>query len=350
MKKLLIVHNEFGLSGAPVAAYNLVKQLKDKYQVTCVSPSSGTLEKLYSELKVETRVIPNLMGDPSVAYSIAEGFDLAIVYCTPCYFSAIGLTNAGVPTIFYLHESKAAGTQLVSDQIFAKLALSKVAALVFNSQYAYDLFNHLHTNKNTHIIPIGMDIPDASIEYKPVLNKDPNKKYLLQIGSVEHRKGNDIFTKAIIDAPKTFEGVIVGRVLDPGLKAQIDSVSQGRVHFVGEVSQETVKAFIKHADGLVMASRDETLPTVILDSMAMGLPVISSDVGAIPEVIKNGQTGYLFESGSPESLTKKIKEAFGNKNLSKIVDNAKKLVLENRTVEIHGNKFVELIESLTQSK
>lgn len=349
MKKLLVVHNEFGLSGAPIASYNLVRELKDKYSITCVAPNHGALEKMYADLGVEAKVVSNLGGDPAVAHSLAKGFDLALVYCMPNYFALTGIANAGIPTIFYIHESKMAGTQVASDQIFAKIALNKASALVFNSQHCFNIYNHLHSNKNTHIIPIGVQIPDEKAEYKPVLNKDPAKKYLLQIGSVEHRKGNDVFTKAILDSNKNIEGVIVGRVLDPGLKAQIDSVSQGRVHFVGEVAQETVKSFLKNADFLVMASRDETLPTVILDSMAMGLPVISSDVGAISEVIKDGDTGYLFEAGNPDHLAKKIKEAVNSKHLDKIVASAKKLVLENRTTSIHGNKFVSLIESLTKS-
>ena len=72
----------------------------------------------------------------------------------------------------------------------------------------------------------------------------------------------------------------------------------GRTHFVG--FQTDVRPYIAVMNLVVLSSRSEGLPVALLEAMAMGLPVIASAVGGIPELIVEGVTGRLVE---PENIS-----------------------------------------------
>ena len=81
---------------------------------------------------------------------------------------------------------------------------------------------------------------------------------------------------------------------------------ENRVTFLGWLpTQEAVSGAIQTARIFVMNSKSEGGPRVALEAMACGMPVITTRVGVMPEVITDGENG-LFTSGKSEDLTKKI--------------------------------------------
>ena len=66
--------------------------------------------------------------------------------------------------------------------------------------------------------------------------------------------------------------------------------------------------FYKQIDLLVVPSRVEGLPLVLLEAMALGIPCVATPVGAIPEVVKNAENGYLFEVGNLEALASQVRK------------------------------------------
>jgi glycosyltransferase involved in cell wall biosynthesis len=76
------------------------------------------------------------------------------------------------------------------------------------------------------------------------------------------------------------------------------------VTFVGFV--ENLPAFLRDADLFVCPSLADTNPTVNLQAMASGLPIIASSVGAIPETVIDGQTGFLVRPGDSSELAEKL--------------------------------------------
>jgi glycosyltransferase involved in cell wall biosynthesis len=77
--------------------------------------------------------------------------------------------------------------------------------------------------------------------------------------------------------------------------------------FLGEVDRESVARLLSEADMLVLPSRDEGLPLVLIEAMAAGVPTIASaGVGAIPEVVEHGETGLLVPPGDVAALARAI--------------------------------------------
>ena len=60
------------------------------------------------------------------------------------------------------------------------------------------------------------------------------------------------------------------------------------------MSRHQLLAALAHARGLLLTSSDEGCPNIVLEAMALGVPVVASSVGGVPELVRNGKTGYLF--------------------------------------------------------
>ena len=80
--------------------------------------------------------------------------------------------------------------------------------------------------------------------------------------------------------------------------------------------------------------------------MACGTPVLATPVGAIPDVIKEGETGFIMENNSPECIVKNVRRALEHPELEKIVKNARALVERDFTYEAAVGRYRELFDNL----
>jgi len=113
------------------------------------------------------------------------------------------------------------------------------------------------------------------------------------------------------------------------------------------IPHEKVPQYLNKLKLLILPSFTEGLPNVILEAMACGTPVLATPVGAIPEIIKDGETGFLLESNDPQHIADRIIELLDKPDLLKIVSaNAYKYVRERfsykRTLKIWIRIFKEL--------
>jgi glycosyltransferase involved in cell wall biosynthesis len=111
---------------------------------------------------------------------------------------------------------------------------------------------------------------------------------------------------ALLHAAKNLQGpwrlLLIG---DGPLRAQAERLAADlgiadRVEFLG--SRSDVPQLLAGSDVFVLASNKEGLPISILEGMRAGLPVVATDVGGIPETVRDGQNGFLVPRGDPEAL------------------------------------------------
>lgn len=98
---------------------------------------------------------------------------------------------------------------------------------------------------------------------------------------------------------------------------------------------EQVKARISAADILLLSSVEEGIPNVVLEAMALGTPVISTDCGGVSEVIQDNVNGFLVPIRDPEAITDKVQEVISLSDccLEKIRHAARKKIEEQHTQE-----------------
>jgi colanic acid/amylovoran biosynthesis glycosyltransferase len=84
------------------------------------------------------------------------------------------------------------------------------------------------------------------------------------------------------------------------LEAKAVSLAVGdRVRFLGNQSQRQVRELLRNADVFVMGSFAEGLPVVLMEAMAAGVPVVATRIAGIPELVDDGQNGFLVPPGDP---------------------------------------------------
>lgn len=138
----------------------------------------------------------------------------------------------------------------------------------------------------------------------------PKEAKVLFIGGLSKNKGVfDILNAAQIlrdtDIPFTFIGSgPVNEFLNHAKELGV----LNKVHFTGRISEEEKVDLLKQSQIFVLPSYAEGQPVAILEAMAVGLPIISTTVGSIPEIVINEENGFLLEPGNVELLAKRIKE------------------------------------------
>lgn len=131
------------------------------------------------------------------------------------------------------------------------------------------------------------------------------------VGRVVPVKGADIFLRALALLP---EGVGIASIIGDGPdRPAMEQLARElgiaeRVRFHGEV--DDAAAFLPAFDALVLSSRSEGTPIVVLEAMRAALPVIATSVGGVPDLVSDPQTGWLVPAESPEALAAAISAAF----------------------------------------
>jgi len=101
---------------------------------------------------------------------------------------------------------------------------------------------------------------------------------------------------------------------------------------------------------LVLPSYTEGLPKAVLEAMACGTPVLATTVGAIPDIIKDGETGFLLKNNSPDHIADRIIEILGDHtNLGYVQRKARALVVEKYTYDKAVKRYNNILRSFQVS-
>jgi glycosyltransferase involved in cell wall biosynthesis len=126
---------------------------------------------------------------------------------------------------------------------------------------------------------------------------------LLFIGRLSVQKNLSQFLNALNGISEQFETNIVGHgELESDLKKEAKNLKLQNINFTGHAQGEKLLNFYKQADIFVLPSEREGMPLVLLEAMAMGLPILATDVIGNREVIKNGKNGLLVPLNDVASL------------------------------------------------
>ena len=132
--------------------------------------------------------------------------------------------------------------------------------------------------------------------------------YFLYAGRLTEEKGIRVLLDCWTSAPGLPPLWIVG---DGPLREEVQNaaVTSGNVHWLGMKSSEEVVFLMKHARATLCPSLwYEGMPRVVIESLAVGTPVVASNIGGYPEMIVHGESGALFASGDASALLNCIRE------------------------------------------
>lgn len=357
------------LGGSGVVGSELARYLAEsgKYKVVFIGsdyPFRLNKNDVYFH-KVET-VDHALFANPLREVALVEGIIEAVIehkldiihahFAIPFAYSALqareilkGMgVNIKVVTTLHGTDVLFLGRELAGIMKYVLEQSNAVTAVSLNlAQRAKKIY---HTKKNIQVIYNFIDLNQPLIRKSNFLIRKniakADEKIFVHISNFRP-------IKRIIDTLKVFSKVhrkvpsillLIGKGSEimaakklSGLKADNKSI-----FFMGSVKNPY--QYLKVADGLIVTSEYESFCLVALEAMAFGVPVFSTNVGGIPEVIKHEKSGYLVKMGDTENLSKYIIKHFANN--AKIVSMKKQA--KQTAINFAAEKIIPEYEQIYQ--
>jgi len=204
-------------------------------------------------------------------------------------------------------------------------ALSNDVALV-PSHWLRRMLHHEFgvPNSHVHVIPYGLDLSSyAEAAVRPSdFVRPPGKAVIVCPARLVPAKGHAALLQSLARLRQErddWECWIVGDgPLRGALQAETERLGlQAEIRFLGD--RDDAPALIRLADVVVMPSLLDHQPYSIMEAQIAGKPVVASDAGGIPEMIRHGDTGFLFPKGDSDALCRQLSNALYDKALAKVV-------------------------------
>ncbi len=186
-------------------------------------------------------------------------------------------------------------------------ATRRAAAVCYVTDDVRRHFDRAHAGLRRVTIPNGIVPREKEAAPRPA-ELEHGALHLGIVGRLTPVKGIDVALRALAglaDCATARLTVLGEGPLEEPLRRQAAALGVAdRVRFLG--FRADVNDFIAHFDALLMPSRHEGLPYVLLEAMACGTPVLASRVGGLAEVLRDGETGALFPAGDAAALGRLI--------------------------------------------
>jgi starch synthase len=159
--------------------------------------------------------------------------------------------------------------------------------------------------ERVHVVHNGIDIdawaPNPDTSALTSRGIDPEAPTIVFVGRITRQKGLPYFLRAVRELPADYQVVLCAGAPDtPEIAREVDtlveelSATRTGVHLITEMlPRHELTQILTHATTFVCPSVYEPLGIVNLEAMACGIPVVASATGGIPEVVADGETGYL---------------------------------------------------------
>ena len=268
-----------------------------------------------------------------------------------------------VPLIVELHSTGSLKTWLEDDRIKNKVmeVFEFSSKIICISEELSELLIEVGVDSGKiEIISLGVDVykfkPDDKISLKKQLKIEAGK-IILYVGRLDKLKGVDYLLRAIYELRTKYgtsdinlQVVIIGKGSEVNnlqkLSRNLDL--QEIVTFKGELRGKELEDWYSVADLFILPSLTEGKPVVIYEAMSSECAVFATNVGGIPDQVKDNHTGLLFEPEDMDALANKIKYLLDNEDvMKKMGENGRKLVInEGWTWEGYAKRINNVYNNL----
>jgi len=143
-------------------------------------------------------------------------------------------------------------------------------------------------------------------------NGEPHRPLLLYVGRLGEEKNLKLIRGVLERIPEARLAIVGSGPAEPALREHFAGTD---VQFMGLMQGEQLSRAYAAADVFVMPSESETLGFVVLEAMASQVPPVGARAGGIPNLVRDGETGYLFTPGDVEEFTAKVRALLGDNRL-----------------------------------
>jgi colanic acid/amylovoran biosynthesis glycosyltransferase len=236
-------------------------------------------------------------------------------YPALCAWVCARLTGSSYSYTVHAHD-------LYVDDSLLKLTLDDAAFVVTISHFNERLIAAAGSSTPVEVIRAGIDT--RAYPFRPREVPEDGPVDAVCVASLQEHKGHEVLLEAL-DHP-SLERIRMQLIGDGPLRAGLEAEVRrrgltDRIAFSGSVEEAGVRGALEAADLFVMASRVardgqmEGLPVALMEAAASGVPIVATRLSAIPELISDGETGWLAEPGDPIALRGALASALDQRSL-----------------------------------
>ncbi|MCK4664765.1 MAG: glycosyltransferase family 4 protein [Bacteroidales bacterium] len=220
-----------------------------------------------------------------------------------------------------------------------KYFLSKADIITVPSEFLQDILGKYSLNS----ILLPNVIREDNVEFK---KRDIIRPYITVTRSLEAVYNIPLVIEAFMEIKKKYKNaklcIIGDGSLKEKLKNKVKVLGIKDIEFVGKVKNSEIGKELNKSDIFINPTTKDSFSVSMFEAFACGLPVISTNVGAIPNYLIDGENGMLIDPGSVEQLISKIEYILGNQvDTQIIIANAYK-ALQKYTLRNLKNKYIEI--------
>ena len=381
--RVLVATHQLNLGGAQLYLLDLLRGLHKRggIEPTVISAMDGALRKDLEAMGIPVHItsvsqfddLSSHLGHATelAAWARPHGFDLVFVN-TATVLSLPGAEVAarlGIPAVWAIHESfePAVLWAHIDPEVRARAEalLSGAAFAVFEAEATQRIFEPLLDGSRCRTLPYGLDFApiDARRDgFDPVAERRKvglmeNARVVVCVGTVEPRKAQiplaQAFERIASRHPDTHLAFVGGREKDPYslvLEEYIESSRSSDQMRLIPITPD-VEPWYGIADLLVCASDVESLPRTVLEAMAWETPVLATDVFGLPELIADGETGWLCEPRDIARLAEALDGILSQppELHDRIAVKARALVEQRHSLPKYAEEISKLLETAVKS-
>ncbi|MFZ2522905.1 MAG: glycosyltransferase family 4 protein [Minisyncoccia bacterium] len=187
----------------------------------------------------------------------------------------------------------------------------------------------------------GVNIPESS--------HIDDGRTILANGSLTPKKDQKTLILAFLEVLRSYPEASLRIIGDGVMRLELESFIQDigvveKVKFLGNLERQSVDKEYMKASVFVLSSTREGCPNVLLEAMSFGIPSIATNVGAVTEIINDGQSGYVVPVKDVVKITQKIIELMNDSALrKKIGDLGRQRIIENFSMSKHIDRLISII-------
>jgi len=320
-QKILYILSVLERGGTEQQLYNLIKHMKPNATLVSIG-GSGPWEQEFRDLGIE--VIPlKRRGKADVSrifqlVRIIRSGDYDIVHMfidnVPGIYGHLAVLIAGHPR-FITGERASILAQPAWYRSFKRLFLRRVRCITVNSQKSFNLLVDLKLAKPAQVryIPNGIDL-DRFIPK----TQESNPLTIGMVGSLRAVKNPTLFVHAAARILQQQPDVRFMHIGGGEMLTEMRALAH-HLHIDHAVTfcglRTDVPDLLRQFDIFVLTSNSEGTPNAIMEAMAVGLPVVATDVGDVGKFIIPGENGYIVPTGDLDHLVERIEALIVNADL-----------------------------------
>ena len=313
------------------------------------------------------RILPNLVTSIGRIVRAVRAVDPDLVHAHAAHFAYAGV-RAGYPTIYTIHGVLPREVKIYTHTLFDRLrygllayyerqALRRVRQVVAISDHVLREYAPVGT---ASWVRIDNPVPQEFFE----LSDCPMIGRVLFVGSIDERKDLLMLLRAMERLRQQCPGasprlthsgarlIVAGRVNSPEYERRVREyvaarALEGIVEFRGFLDRPKIMAEYERASVVALPSLEENAPMAVIEAMAAGKPVVATAVGGVPDIVVEGETGFIVPPGDDAAMAHRLGQLLADEQLrERLGRRAREVARERFHAERIARRYYELYRTI----